>query len=354
MPMRRLKALLPSLLLLVVYFIADTCFGAWGGLGAAIVLGGGEFVASWVKNKHYNPFSLWTTLFFILLGGIAVILDGSVFERLQTPVVEAVLCVLVGLFAYKRWDLMQAFPDAYRQGVHWGPEQQFSMQRALRALFFLLVVHTLFSFVSAFVFPPEVHAFISEPLLYLLLVLFFLTLVVKNRLLVKAASQDEWLPIVNEQGKVIGQATRRSCHAGSMFLHPVVHMHIVNKEGDMLLQQRSLKKKLLPGRWDTAVGGHVAVGEKIEDALKRETREELGIERFRARFLGSYIWETARERELVFTFLCVSHEAPRVENEEVIAVRYWTRAEIEDPANHERLTPNFLNEYHRFFSRKTD
>ena len=220
---------------------------------------------------------------------------------------------------------------------------------------FLRIVHVrnnavAFSIGSGLPYVLKVVLFILIPLL----VLFFLTMIVKNRLLVKAASQDEWLPIVNEQGKVIGQATRRSCHAGSMFLHPVVHMHIVNKEGDMLLQQRSLKKKLLPGRWDTAVGGHVAVGEKIEEALKRETREELGIERFRARFLGSYIWETARERELVFTFLCVSHEAPRVENEEVIAVRYWTRAEIEDPENHERLTPNFLNEYHRFFSRKTD
>ena len=349
--MHRLKVLLPSLLLLVVYFVADTCFGAWGGLGAAVVLGGGEFVVSWVKTKHYNPFSLWTTLFFILLGGIAVVLEGSMFERLQTPIVEVMLCVLVGLFVYKRLDLTRAFPDGYRQGV--GLEQQFAMQRALRALFFLLSVHTLFSFISAFVFPPEVHDFISEPLLYLLVVLFFLTMIVKNRLLAKAASQDEWLPVVNEQGKVIGQATRRSCHAGSMFLHPVVHMHIVNKEGDMLLQQRSLKKKLLPGRWDTAVGGHVAVGEKVEEALKRETREELGIERFRARFLGSYIWETTRERELVFTFLCVSHVVPHVENEEVTAVRYWTRAEIEDPVNHGCLTPNFLNEYHRFF-RKTD
>lgn len=34
--------------------------------------------------------------------------------------------------------------------------------------------------------------------------------------------------------------------------------------------KRSMKKDLLPGMWDTAVGGHIGVNEKVEDALKRE------------------------------------------------------------------------------------
>mgnify|MGYP001355430226 CR=1 FL=1 len=71
--------------------------------------------------------------------------------------------------------------------------------------------------------------------------------------------------------------------------------------------------------WDTAVGGHVALGEKIEDALKRETFEELGITKFKARFLGSYVWESSRERELVFPFLCTSHDAIHIKTMK------WTR-----------------------------
>ena len=54
--------------------------------------------------------------------------------------------------------------------------------------------------------------------------------------------------------------------------------------------------------WDTAVGGHIGVNEKVEDALKREASEELGITDFEARFLGNYVWESPRERELVFLF----------------------------------------------------
>ena len=41
-------------------------------------------------------------------------------------------------------------------------------------------------------------------------------------------SNEEWFPLIDEQGKVIGKATRRECHNGSKLLHPVVHLHILN------------------------------------------------------------------------------------------------------------------------------
>lgn len=345
--MHKFITLLPSFLLILAYFIADAFFGPLGGLIAAVVLGGVEIVGSWIKSRHIEPMSVWTTLFFIALGGVSVALEGSAFEKIEPAILEAATCVLLGIFAYSRLDMTRTLPEAYRQNIRVTPEQQLAMQRTIKALFFLLTGHTVLSFISAYTFPEEVHAFISEPLLYILVVLFFLTIIVKNRLLAKAASHEEWLPVVNEKGEVVGKATRRSCHAGTMLLHPVVHLHLMNERGDIFLQKRSMKKKLLPGKWDTAVGGHVDLGEKIEDALKRETREELGIERFRARFLGTYVWESPRERELVFPFICTSHDPVHIDNDEVDEGRYWSRGEIEDPANASLFTPQFLQEYNR-------
>ena len=70
----------------------------------------------------------------------------------------------------------------------------------------------------------------------------------------------ERFPIVDEEGKVIGAATRGECHNGSRLLHPVVHLHVFNSRGEVFLQKRPEWKDIQPGKWDTAVGGHIDEG----------------------------------------------------------------------------------------------
>ena len=55
--------------------------------------------------------------------------------------------------------------------------------------------------------------------------------------------QEEIFPIVNSKGEVIGSATRTECHAGTFILHPVVHLHIFNTQGELYLQKRVMTKK---------------------------------------------------------------------------------------------------------------
>lgn len=93
-------------------------------------------------------------------------------------------------------------------------------------------------------------------------------------------NSEEIFPVVDAAGNVVGKATRGECHGGSMLLHPVVHLHVFNSRGELYLQKRPAWKDIQPGRWDTAVGGHVDYGETIAEALRREVREELGITDF--------------------------------------------------------------------------
>ncbi len=93
-------------------------------------------------------------------------------------------------------------------------------------------------------------------------------------------NSEEIFPVVDAAGNVVGKAMRGECHGGSMLLHPVVHLHVFNSRGELYLQKRPAWKDIQPGRWDTAVGGHVDYGETIAEALRREVREELGITDF--------------------------------------------------------------------------
>ena len=152
-------------------------------------------------------------------------------------------------------------------------------------------------------------------------------------------------PIVDEQGNITGAATRGECHSGSKLLHPVVHLHVFNAQGDIYLQKRPEWKDIQPGKWDTAVGGHIDLGESVEIALKSEVREELGITDFEARFLGNYVWESPRERELVFSFLCTRYNHIHIDNDEVDEGRFWTLQELAEGMEKNKLTPNLVHEY---------
>lgn len=157
---------------------------------------------------------------------------------------------------------------------------------------------------------------------------------------------NEWFPLIDEACHVIGKATRRYCHGGSMALHAVVHLHVVDHEGRLYLQKRSMKKDIQPGKWDTAVGGHIDYGEQIADALIREAREELGltIKAADTQELFQYIWQSEREREMVNAFaLC--YEGPFApDHDEVDEGRFWTLAELEAQLGKGVFTPQFEQE----------
>ena len=142
-------------------------------------------------------------------------------------------------------------------------------------------------------------------------------------------NSEEVFPVVDSAGKVVGRATRGECHGGSMLLHPVVHLHVFNSRGELYLQKRPLWKDIQPGRWDTAVGGHVDYGETIAEALRREVREELGITEFTPEAVAVYEFRSERERELVHVFRAVC-DGPVRPSGELDGGRFWSPQEIRE------------------------
>jgi len=163
--------------------------------------------------------------------------------------------------------------------------------------------------------------------------------------------QEEIFPLVDEQGKVIGQAPRCRCHDGSKLLHPVIHLHIFNTKGELYLQKRSATKDVQPDKWDSSVAGHIDLNESPETAAVREASEELGLSGLNLHYITKYIIETDRERELSYCFYTVYDGGFVLNKEELADGRFWTIEDIQNQLENGIFTTNFELDFKNFLNK---
>lgn len=155
----------------------------------------------------------------------------------------------------------------------------------------------------------------------------------------------EYFPIVEPSGLVIGRSTREYCHGGAKPLHPVIHIHIIDRFSRIYLQKRSMKKDIQPGKWDTAVGGHVSYGESVVEAVYREAFEELRLMEFNPIYIETYQFESSVEKEMVSVFAAVGTYDLTPDMDEVDEGRWWPIEEIDANIGKGVFTPNFESEF---------
>ena len=156
----------------------------------------------------------------------------------------------------------------------------------------------------------------------------------------------EYFDIYDEAGNHLGKAPRKECHGNPALIHCTAHVAVLHPEnGKLLLQKRRMDKDIQPGKWDTAVGGHLDAGENFESAARRELAEELGVKTavelfhlFDSKIRNSIESENTR----VFG---VKLAGPfEFQKEEIDDVRFFSAAELDDPEWRKNFTPNLLVE----------
>ncbi len=344
-----LKALAPGFLPLIVFIVADSIWGTRIGLIVAVVFGIIEFIFSYIKEKVVDKFILLDIGLIVVLGTISILLENEIFFKLKPALIELIFCILLGISVFSSVNIMMLLTKRYMKHIDLNEAQVQQFTRSLKALFFIFLGHTVLIVYSAFFLSKGAWAFISGGLFYILFAVYFVFELIRARRKRKdwleQYKDEEWFDIVDEEGRVTGRAPRSVCHSGPGMLHPVVHVHIIDAKDRIFLQKRSIKKEILPGKWDTAIGGHIASGEKIEEGLKREALEELGITEFKVQFIAKYVWESKVESELVFMFVSRYNKTITINKEEIEQGKFWRIKKIKESFGKGVFTPNFEFEF---------
>ncbi len=109
-----------------------------------------------------------------------------------------------------------------------------------------------------------------------------------------------------------------------------------------------MNKDIQPGKWDTSVGGHLNSGETFEEAVRREMKEELGIENTPVQHLYDYWMRNEVETEFVRTYTCIYNGQITLDADEIADGRFWQLSEIENNLCSNMFTPNFEQEYEKY------
>ncbi len=162
---------------------------------------------------------------------------------------------------------------------------------------------------------------------------------------------EELLDIYDDAGNRIGTAPRRECHGNPKLLHRTSHVIVFHPDGKrILLQKRSMSKDIQPGKWDTAVGGHLDHGEDYEAGARRELAEELGWnEVTELRFLFDSKIRNEIESEDTRVYGATLAGPFVFQREEIDEVRFWSMDELKTVQDRADFTPNLRAELKRLF-----
>ena len=136
----------------------------------------------------------------------------------------------------------------------------------------------------------------------------------------------EKLILVDEYDQEIGSELKEDCHLGDGILHRAFSVFIFNEKKEVLIQQRSKEKMLWGQFWSNACCSHPHVGESVEDAAHRRTKEELSLET-KLNFLFKFQYQEkfrniGSENELCHVFIGVCNEMPNVDPNEIDDWKY--------------------------------
>jgi isopentenyl-diphosphate delta-isomerase len=167
------------------------------------------------------------------------------------------------------------------------------------------------------------------------------------------SSEDEMLILVDESDRVVGHLSKGACHDGDGALHRAFSLFVFNRDGELLLQQRSPGKRLWPLFWSNSCCSHPREGETMDGAVQRRLLQELQISSelqflYKFQYQASYE-DVGSEHEMCWVYVGVTDDEARPNPNEIEDHRWVSPAGLDEEmqATPEIFTPWFQMEWQR-------
>jgi isopentenyl-diphosphate delta-isomerase len=170
------------------------------------------------------------------------------------------------------------------------------------------------------------------------------------------AADSEALILVDEADTEVGHMSKAQCHQGQGTLHRAFSLLLFNRQGELLLQQRSAAKRLWPLYWSNSVCSHPRRSESMEVATRRRLQEELGV-RCPLFFLYKFKYQAqfdaaGAEHELCSVFIGRCTDSVRPDRHEILAWRWVAPEALQmelTGSSADHFTPWFRLEWERIW-----
>jgi isopentenyl-diphosphate delta-isomerase len=144
---------------------------------------------------------------------------------------------------------------------------------------------------------------------------------------------EEQVILVNERDEEIGLMPKMEAHEKAV-LHRAFSVFVLNKKGELMLQQRAADKYHSPLLWTNTCCSHQRKGESNLEAGKRRLQEEMGFS-CELKELFSFIYKAPfdnglTEHELDHVMIGHYEDAPVINREEVEDFKWMTLSNVKN------------------------
>ena len=165
--------ILYSMVPLLGYWWVEESFGLGAGIVAAIVLGLGEVVWVYWKEHRLEPFSLWSAILVVVLGGLSWLMENDVMIKLKPAVLEGVFAGIFIVSSVLGKPFMVVLAQKQFKGMIQHPFQLIYLSGLNLRLGFLFLLHTFVTIYAAIWLSSAAWIFVKGVLFYLLFAVFF-------------------------------------------------------------------------------------------------------------------------------------------------------------------------------------